>query len=623
MSTTLFKTTSNIVAAVRTGRIVYARKMFDEMPVRDTVAWNAMLTSYSHLGIYPEVFSLFRKMRISNTKPDHFTFTATLSACAGAGDVKCGSVIHGLVVVSGCLNSLPVGNSLIDMYGKCLSPCSSEKVFEEMRLRNEVSWSSLLFSYTNAGLLGVAAEVFYSMPERVQISWNIMVAGHARFGDCESCLSLFRQMRETGGCPDQWTLSALVNSCVGREEVRFGSMIHAFVAKSGWYTSVEVQNSILSFYTELGCRNDVDKALQSMEYWNQVSWNSVIDAHMKIGNINEAYILFQQMPEKNIVSWTTMVAGYARNGQESEAIWLFVHMMRDSVKPDMLAFGAVLLACSGLALLGHGLMIHGCLIRHGFHACVYVGNGLVNMYAKCGDLTGASRAFDDVVYKDLVSWNTMLFAYGLHGRASQALQLYEEMLTRGNRPDVVTFIGLLMTCSHAGLVEKAQYLLESMWSVHGLSHEMHHLACILDLLGRGGFLAEARLLASTFQEVKALKGNSSETMLGACSINLDVELGQQIGEDLLISEPQEEMSYVLMSNLYCASGQWKKAEMMRKTMADQGVRKTPGCSWIELKNESTGFVSGDYSHPYMDKICKILGNLELELKFPSFLSCSN
>ncbi|KNA25086.1 hypothetical protein SOVF_009780 [Spinacia oleracea] len=620
MSSALFKTTSIIVAAIRTGRIVYARKLFDEMPNRDTVAWNAMLTSYSHLGIYPEVFSLFREMRNADTKPDSFTFTATLSACAGAGDVKYGSVIHGLVVVSGCQNSLPVGNSLIDMYGKCMSPCSSEKVFEEMGLRNEVSWCSLLFSCTNAGRLDVAAEVFCRMPERVEISWNIMIAGYARHGDCESCLSLFRQMRESGGCPDQWTLSALVNSHVGREETRYGRMIHAFVAKSGWYTSVEVQNSILSFYTESGCRDDVSKALESIDCWNQVSWNSVIDAHMKMGNTHEACSLFQKMPEKNIVSWTSMVAGYARQGQEAEAILLFVNMMRDSVKPDKLAFGAILLACSGLALLGHGLMIHGCLIRHGFHACVYVVNGLVNMYAKCGDLPGASRAFSDVVNKDLVSWNTMLFAYGLHGRASQALHHYEEMLAQGIKPDVVTFIGLLMTCSHAGLFEKAQYLLESMSSVHGLSHEMHHVACILDLLGRGGFLAEARVFS---QGVKALKENSSETMLGACSINLDIHLAKEIGQELIISEPRDEMSYVLMSNLYCASGQWRKAETVRKTMADQGVQKTPGCSWIELKNESTSFVSWDYSHPYMDKMCKILSILEIELRYPCFSNYGN
>lgn len=95
-------------------------------------------------------------------------------------------------------------------------------MFEEMGLRNEVSWYSLLFSYTNAGVLDVAAEVFYSRPNRVDISWNIMVAGFARCGDCDLCLNLFKRMRENGGCPDQWTLSALVNYCAEKEDTRFG-----------------------------------------------------------------------------------------------------------------------------------------------------------------------------------------------------------------------------------------------------------------------------------------------------------------------------------------------------------------------------------------------------------------
>lgn len=147
---------------------------------------------------------------------------------------------------------------------------------------------------------------------------------------------------------------------------------------------------------------------------------------------------------------------------------------------------------------------------------------------------------------------------------------------------------------------KAQYLLESVvssWPISGSAS----CACILDMLERRELLAEARQLAnSNFQGAKVLKGNSSEDiMLGACSINTDVEFAKQIGEDLMTLELEEEMSYVSLSNLYCASGQWKNAEMVRKTMVDQGVRKTPGSIWIEIGNDTTSFVAGDYSHPYM------------------------
>ncbi|GMH20033.1 hypothetical protein Nepgr_021874 [Nepenthes gracilis] len=602
MRSNLHQVTSKIVALARSGKIINARKLFDEMPNRDTVAWNAMLTCYSQLCMYEEALCLFQQLRITSIKPDQFTFTAALSVSAAARDMRYGLIIHALVVVLGCQNSLHVNNSLIDLYGKCMNHFSAKRVFEDMHVWNEVSWCSLLFAYTNSGLLDIANEVFRSMPKGVQISWNIMISGHAQAGDTQLCLSLFREMRENDCCPDQWTLSSLMSACAKVGEFYYGCMIHGFLLKSGWNSSPESHNSILSFYAELGSQDDVSKVLESIGTSNQVSWNAIIDAHIKIGNIHKASLIFQQAPENSVITWTSMISGFARNGHEREALSLFADMARHCIKPDELTFSAVLLACSGLAVLGHGMMIHGFLTQHGFQAHVYLGNGLVNMYAKCGDLEASSEAFKDILQKDLVSWNAMLFAYTLHGQAIQALQLHEEMVASGVTPDQVTFIGLLMACSHTGLIERGQLLFKCMESVHGLPHKMHHVACVVDLLCRGEYIAEARSLTEHYEGLYTGKKLSSEAVLGACSSKLDVRMGTKIGEYLMISEPGKDMSYVHLSNLYCASGQWQEAEMIRKAMADQGVRKMPGCSWIEVRNELTSFVSADHSHPRTEKI---------------------
>ncbi|GAB2266274.1 hypothetical protein Dimus_001293 [Dionaea muscipula] len=515
MRSNLFQATSKMVALARAGEISIARKLFDELPERDTVAWNAMLSSYSQLGWHREALCLFKQLRISSAKPDQFTFTAALSASASARDVRYGMLIHGLVVVCGCEDAVAVNNSLIDMYGKCRSPCSSRRVFEEMSGWNEVSWCSMLFAYTNSGLLDVAAQVFHAMPRKVRVSWNIIIAGHAQYGNTEPCLILFREMRENNCCPDQWTLNSLMKACTIVEEPCLGHMIHGYMMKSGF----KFQSSILSFYSELGSQGDVLKVLETIETTlDQVSWNAVIDAHMKLGNTHEAFLLFQQAPENNVVSWTIMIAGFARSGHEREALCLFADMRRTDKEPDELTFGAVLLACSSLAVLGHGMAIHGCLIQYGFEARSYVGNGLVNMYTKCGDLQASSRAFIDIAQKDLVSFNAMLFAYGLHGWATRALQLYDDMILSGITPDEVTFIGLLTTCSHAGLIERGQLLYESMHSIHGLTHEMHHVACIVDMLSRGGFIPEARSLAINYYEGgRSDDGPDGAVLVGACS----------------------------------------------------------------------------------------------------------
>jgi pentatricopeptide repeat protein len=623
MHSILFQITSKITSLARSGYITHARKLFDEMTKRDAVAWNSMLTGYSHLGLHQEALSLFHQMRTSNTKPDHFTFTTILNACGASSSLRNGTKIHALVIVLGCQSSIPVNNSLIDMYGKCLCPFSANTVFQEMIDSNEVSWGSLLFAYTNSGQFDAAASVFKSMPKKVDVAWNIMISGLGQYGEIELCLEMFKEMRESLCEPDQWTYSALISAFTESLELVYGCMMHAVVIKTGWSSAMEANNSILSFYAKLGSLNDALKVFESMGTLTQVSSNAIIDVFMKAGDTSEAFLSFQCMPDKNVVSWTSMITGYARNGYGEEALDFFVGMIRNCLLPDDFTFGAVLHACSSLAILGHGRMVHGCVIRHGFHAHVYIGNGLVNMYAKCGDLEGSNVAFNDIYEKDLVSFNSMLFAFGLHGKGTQALQLYEDMVASGIKPDKVTFIGLFLTCSHSGLIDKGLEFFESMRLVHGLSFNMDHVACMVDMLGRGGYVAEAKEMAVKHSKTGDVKHSSCEPLLGACSTHGEVETGTNVGETLKDLEPHKETSYyVLRSNLYCASGRWKEAEMVRKKMVDEGLKKIPGCSWIEVGNKVTAFVAGQ-SQPCMEELHTTLHFLELEMRHPCFIDCEN
>ncbi|CAN1855214.1 G-type lectin S-receptor-like serine/threonine-protein kinase B120, partial [Linum perenne] len=565
----IFHTTSKITSLARSGFLSQARKLFDEMPSRDTVAWNSMLTSYSQLGFHREALSLFHNhMRLSGSKPDGFTFTATLNACAGLGSFRSGTKLHALVIVLGCQTLLPVNNSLVDMYGKCFDPVSAGNVFKEMSFANEVSWCSLLFAYTNSGLFCEADEVFRLMPKKIDVAWNIMISGFGQCGEIELCVDFVRRMRLSSCFPDQFTYSTIINACAECLESGFGFMIHGIAIRSGWSSAMEVKNSIFNLYAKLGSITEAEKVFQfqfeSSGMLTQVSWNSIIDAYMKSGDTDKAFLAFQQMPEKNLVSWTSMIAGYAQKGLGEEALNLFSYMIRDGLLPDDFTLGAALHACSTLASINHGRMIHGCVVQSGFSTYDYIGNGLVNMYAKCGDLDSSMMAFH-ICRKSIVSLNTMIFSLGLHGRGNQALQLYEDMIESGIKPDKVTFIGLLMTCSHSGMVEKGRMLFDSMSSDHGVPHEADHVACMVDLLSRAGYSSEAKELAGKYQDSRH-------------------------GE-LKLSQP----SYVLQSNMYSASGEWERAELVRKAMADEGLKKPPGCSWIEVRNEVACFVAVDSS----------------------------
>ncbi|KAK4493430.1 hypothetical protein RD792_017667 [Penstemon davidsonii] len=580
-----------------------------------------MISGYSHLGLHQEALSLFSRMKISRNKPDHFTFTAALSACAGMKNLKLGERTHALVIVSGYDSLLAVSNSLIDMYGKCSTPDRAKYVFQEMELRNEVSWCSLLFAYVNVGLLDVAFLVFNDMPRRVVVAWNTIVSGYAKLGEVELCLHLFKRMLEDSCNPDQWTLSALMNACSETSEPCYGRVVHGFIIQSGWSSAVEANNSVLSFYIKFGEETDILKAIEAVEVFNEVSRNAIIDAYMKIGYIKEADLVFHCVPKKNLISWTSMITGYMRNGQGECAIRSFVDMTRNSFRPDDVAFGAILHACSNLATLGHGRMIHGHVIKSGFHAYPYVGNGIVNMYAKCGDICDSRRAFNDVLEKDLITWNTMLFAFGLNGCSSQALSILEEMVSCRMKPDKVTFIGLLMTCSHFGLMNEGLSFFKSMSSLYGVTPNIDHVACMVDMLARGGKLEKAKELANNYIGANNVKISSFEALFGCYSSQGDLTMGAELGERLQILKPRDEMSYVLLSNLYCASGQWKQAETLRKAMADKGVKKMPGCSWIEVRNQVMAFVAGSNSCSHIEEMHMMIYLLESEMRFPISILC--
>ncbi|KAK4425775.1 Pentatricopeptide repeat-containing protein, mitochondrial [Sesamum alatum] len=357
MRSYLVQITSKITELAKSGSILSARKLFDEMPHRDTIAWNAMISAYSYLGFYQEALSLFSSMRVSNVEHDHFTLTAVLSACGGIKDIRYGRRLHALAIVSGCNSFLPVNNAFVDMYGKCLRAQEAHEVFEEMVFRNEVSWCSLLFAYVNVGLLDVARSIFYDMPRRVAVAWNTIIAGYAKWGEAELCFDFFKKMLDDSCCPDKWTLSAVMNACSEMTAPCYGRMLHGFIIQSGWNSAVEVNNSVLSFYIKFGEENDVLRAVEAVGTFNEVSRNAIIDAHMKLGNLEEAYLVFECLPDRNLISWTSMITGCMRNGHGEHALRFFIDLMGSGIQPDDVAFGAVLHACSNLATLNHGRMV--------------------------------------------------------------------------------------------------------------------------------------------------------------------------------------------------------------------------------------------------------------------------
>ncbi|XP_060673003.1 putative pentatricopeptide repeat-containing protein At1g56570 isoform X2 [Ziziphus jujuba] len=202
-----------------------------------------------------------------------------------------------------------------------------------------------------------------------------------------------------------------------------------------------------------------------------------------------------------------------------------------SHKPiDCHTLPVVLKSCAGLSSLRLGRQVHGAVFVHGFGSDMANSNALITMYAKCGHLAGARKVFDGMPERNEISWSAMMAGYGMHGGFAEVFQLFEKMVSEGQRPDGVTFTTILTACSHGGLTEEGRLYFEMMERRFGLRPILEHYTCMVDMLGRVGRVEEAEelILGMELEPDEALWS----ALLGACKHHGKVEMAERVENKL-------------------------------------------------------------------------------------------
>eukprot|EP01018_Ginkgo_biloba_P009791 Gb_07727 [translate_table: standard] len=610
--------TKLVIVYGKCASLVDALQTLNEMPERNVISWTAMIAAYARHGPFEEALRLFYRMQETGIKPDKFTFASVFAACANMAALEHGKMVHEDLIRSGCQSDIFVENALVDMYAKCGSIEKAREVFDRMSERSVVSWTSMIVAYTSHG-----------------------------FG--EEALKLFHQMQQTGVQPDEFAFTSVLPALPNLSSLR---EVHQVIIRSGFEGNVFVGSALIDMYAKfrsienahkvydkmpegnvVSCNvmvagyaqnGHVDEALklfQKMPERNVISWTAMIAGYAQNGLLDDAMKLFEEMPERNVVSWNAMIAGYARNGLVDEAVKLLRQMQLTRVKPNSVTFASVLPACANFAALQQGKEAHDDVIRSGFQSDIIVGNALVDMYAKCGSIEDAWDVFDKMPRRDVVSWTTMIAGYAMHGRGKEALQLFEQMQTTATKPNHVTFIGVLSACCHAGLVDDGWQYFHSMSRDYQITPVLEHYCCMVNLLGRAGHLDEAEDFISKMpiKPDVAVWGS----LLGACRIHANVELGERVAERLFELDPKNSAHYVLLSNMYAAAGRWDDIENVRKMMKDRRVLKMPGSSWIEVNKKVNAFLTGDRSHPQSQEIYAKLESLSGQMKETGYAPNTN
>ncbi|KMT16278.1 hypothetical protein BVRB_3g054290 [Beta vulgaris subsp. vulgaris] len=338
--------------------------------------------------------------------------------------------------------------------------------------------------------------------------------------------------------------------------------------------------------------------------------SSLISMYSKSGDLRSAFMVFEEMPVRNIVSWTSLISGFAQRYQVEICLDLYNQMRHSTLKPNDFTLTSLLSACVGNSSLGQGKIVHCLAILSGFDTYVHVANALISMYCKCGDVEDAFCVFEAMHDKDIVSWNSMITGYALHGLAWRAVDLFEEMRQQKIKPDSITFLGVLSSCRHAGLVEEGHMYFNSM-AEFGVEPDMAHYSCIVDLLGRAGLVEEGRnfILEMPIQPNAIIWGS----LLSSCRLHNNVWIGIEAAENRLALEPSCAATHVQLAKLYARMGLWDQVAKVWKMMKDTELRTNPGYSWIELGNEVISFRADDTANPKMNEVLFMLEVLNVQL----------
>lgn len=426
----------------------------------------------------------------------------------------------------------------------------------------------------------------------------------ARRGHHSDALRLFSRLLLLDFRPNQFTFGTTIHAATALRDISAGRQLHALVAKMGFQSDVFVGSSLVDHYAKLGSIDEAGAAFSDVRAPNVVAYTALTSGFLKHGRFSDARRLFRDMPERNVVSWNAMVGGCSQMGLNEESIHLFVDMCREGVVPNQSTFPCVFTAAANMTALGMGRSIHASCTKHLGKLDSYVGNSLISFYSKCGSLEESILVFDRLQQRNVVSWNAVICGYAQNGRGSEALQFYGRMRAARLKPNDVTLLGVLSACNHAGMVEDGYACFQQAKSEDPGVLKPEHYACMVDLLARFGRLAEAQRFLSELPFEPGL--GFWKAMLGGCQVHMNKEWAEAVAGRIQAMDPGDASSYVLLSNVYSAAGSWRMASMARQEMKERGMKRVPGCSWIEVGERVHVFLNRDRTHARADEIYGVL-----------------
>ncbi|XP_042379670.1 pentatricopeptide repeat-containing protein At2g33680-like [Zingiber officinale] len=530
------------------GAIDMARQVFDEMPHRNVVSWNALLSGYLSNGRILDALLLFSVMVDAGPSPNHLTYLTAVRALVATGSRELGKQIHGRILKEGFLSRAEVANCLINMYSKF-------------------------------GELDDAETVYCRMVERDTASWNSLIALKARRGHTDDALVLFVDMLDEGFAPDEFTFGTLLSL----QDTTFIRELHGQITKRALCYNLFVGTALVDAYGRFGNVKIASQIFDLMHERNVVAWNSVISAcfangkaqeglrlflemgeqgllpdeytisillkaaasqlsvlvgrqfhgvaikmglqtNAMIGNslimmyaknewVSDSFLAFKDISEHDLISWNSIVQCYLQNEEPEQAWMLFVEMKSLGFQPDEFSFVGALAACASLARHQSGREVHGDMIKRSIISDAFIGSALIDMYSKSMVVSDAWQVFSRVKHKDLIIWNALISGLSQNGYLDEVFKLLYWMREEDFEPDKFTFASIFAACANTMAVQQGRQV-QGLILKSELNADAAVANSLITMYCRAGCLREAR---QVFFDVPLKNVVSWTAMIGGCA----------------------------------------------------------------------------------------------------------
>ena len=373
----------------------------------------------------------------------------------------------------------------------------------------------LIRIFTTCGSLNDVSNMFDSMQQRNTVSWSALLAAYKNAGKCVEVQQLYCQMLHEGTLPSKASFLILLKALGNLGAQTEGRRLHATIVRS------------------MKCQSDIEVH------------NSLVNMYAKCGTLHDARKVFDAIYNRSMVSWNTMITACTDHMETEIAIQLFIDMWQEGFVPDEITLTSILVVCGHKVSLEAGRILYACIVEKNLTLDSALVSTLINMYGKCGDINDALHVFLNTPQRDVILWTSIIIAYAQEGEGWKAIQFFYLMQCEGVPPNEVTFVTVLLACSHAGLVSEGMQCV-SLITQCGVKLVDEHMLCLIDMRGRAGQMDEAELLLNYLSHEATVI--ALVMLLSFFKHVTNVVQGQRIAKMLVELDPNNAASYVLLSN---------------------------------------------------------------------------